>query len=71
MSEDFIPYAEKIAKMLSENERFADLFGKYEEINNSIYNSDAEINPLDDLALEGLKKQRLALKDQIMSALAD
>ncbi len=69
MSEDFVPHAEKIAKLLAEDESFAKLFGEYEEINNKIFKSDAEIEPRGDLSLEDLKKRRLGLKDQIFSFL--
>ena len=69
MSEDFVPYAEKIAKLLAEDENFVKLFGEYEELNDKIFKSETEIEPRSDLSLESLKKRRLGLKDQIFSAL--
>ena len=69
MSEDFVPYADKIAKLLAEDENFVKLFGAYEELNDKIFKAESEIEPRSDFSLEGLKKRRLGLKDQIFSAL--
>jgi uncharacterized protein YdcH (DUF465 family) len=70
MSADFLPYADKIAELTASDGAFADIMKTYEELNASIYNAEQKIEPMDDLALETLKKQRLALKDQIFASLS-
>ncbi len=70
MSSDFLPYAEKIAELTGTDEAFAAIMKKYEELNTIVYNAEQEIAPMDDLSLETLKKQRLALKDQIFASLS-
>lgn len=70
ISSDFQPYLDKIAELTASDEVFAEMMKKYESLNLSIYNAEQEIQPMDDLALESLKKQRLALKDQIFASLS-
>ncbi len=69
MSSDFSPYKDKITALCGSDNAFADMIGKYEELNTSIYNAEQEITPMDDVTLETLKKQRLVLKDQIFAKL--
>ncbi|HHI82405.1 MAG TPA: DUF465 domain-containing protein [Rhizobiales bacterium] len=69
LSEDFEPYAGKIASLIISDDNFARMMTAYEDLNDSIYKAEQLIEPASDLHLEGLKKRRLALKDQIMARL--
>ncbi len=70
ISEDFEPYAGKLASLMARDEGFTKLMRDYEELNDKIYSSEQQIEPRSDIRLETLKKQRLALKDRIILALS-
>ena len=50
---------------------FQKLSESYHEVNKAIHRADTNVEPIADLALEELKKQRLAVLDDIASLLAD
>ncbi len=49
------------------NAHFNKLYGEYNEVDNNIYRIEEGIENTDDDFLENLKKQRLALKDELLS----
>jgi uncharacterized protein YdcH (DUF465 family) len=51
------------------NYDFKQLVTGHDEVNRNIYRIESEEQPTADEALEGLKKQRLKLKDEIAAAL--
>ena len=46
------------------------LTDRYHELNRSIHRVEAEVEPTSDDVLEDMKKQRLALKDEIAAIIA-
>jgi uncharacterized protein len=52
------------------NAHYAVLAARYHDVNRAIHRSAAEVEPLGDEQLEGLKRQRLALLDEIAAMLA-
>jgi uncharacterized protein len=62
---EFPEYAELISKLKSRNAHFGKLATQFDELAHQIHRAETDIEPMDDLALETLKKQRLSLKDEL------
>jgi len=62
---EFPNHADRIHALRLENAHFAKLSDQYHAVNREIHRGETDIEPMDDLHLEELKKQRLALLDQI------
>ncbi|WBG65377.1 YdcH family protein [Pseudomonas citronellolis] len=69
LAREFPEQRAKIAKLIGENSHFTRLAGTYEELDRRIYDIEDGREPLDDLALNNLKLQRVALKDEIAELL--
>lgn len=69
LHEEFPEHADRIHDLKVSNAHFGQLSGRYHEINRAVHRAEAEIEPTDDLHLEEMKKQRLALKDEIAGML--
>jgi uncharacterized protein YdcH (DUF465 family) len=61
---------DKIHALKMSNPEFAQVLEKYDEINDQIHRAETRIEPISEQAEEILRKQRLALKDKIASALS-
>ena len=66
---EFPEHKEKIHQMKMDNAHFAKQFDAYHEVNNSIEVLENNESPVADETLEELKKQRLALKDELYTML--
>lgn len=71
LAEEFPEHVEKIHELKTTNAHFAKLFEAYHDINGAIHRAETDIEPTDDFHLEDMKKQRLALKDEIAGMLHD
>lgn len=62
---------ELIKKLKTENNHFANLLQKYEDIAREIGKADSNVPGfnIEDLALDQMKKERLAIKDELMTML--
>ena len=69
LHEEFPDQAAKITALKTSNSHFAKLAEDYHVTNREIHRIESEVEPASDEALESLKKQRLALKDQIAGLL--
>lgn len=58
-------YKEQIHTLKTSNAHFAKLFDEYHTVNREVIRLEGENVPVTDEAFENLKKQRLALKDQL------
>ncbi|MGJ3258988.1 MAG: YdcH family protein [Rhodospirillales bacterium] len=65
LTEEFPEQAALIHKLRAENTHFAKLCGKHHTLNREIHRGETDIEPMDDMHLEELKKARLALLDEI------
>lgn len=65
LTNEFPNHTDRIHTLRLENAHFSKLNDQYHAINREIHRGETNIEPMDDLHLEGLKKQRLALLDQI------
>ncbi|MBA3995975.1 MAG: GTP-binding protein [Candidatus Accumulibacter sp.] len=62
---EFPELADKIHALKTGNQHFARLFEQYGALDKDIVKSEEGLAPMDDLALENLKKNRLKLKDEL------
>lgn len=51
--------------MLQTDAQFSRMAQEYQALDQQVYDAEDGRHPMDDLALQGLKLQRVALKDQI------
>lgn len=70
LADTFPDDAEIIQRLKAENAHFAKLADQHHEVNRAIHRIEAEIEPTSDAHAEHLKKQRLALQDQIAAILS-
>ncbi len=57
-------YRDIISKLKTENAHFAKIFEKHNELDDKITEVEEGREPMDDLELEKLKKEKLRLKDE-------
>jgi uncharacterized protein YdcH (DUF465 family) len=69
LHEEFPEYAAAIHQLKIEDMHFRRLFDRYHDLNREIHRAETDVEPMDDFAIEDLKKRRLALKDEIASIL--
>lgn len=62
-------YKDKIHEMKINNAHFARLFDEYHALNRDVIRMEMDIEPTSDAHLTELKKQRLHLKDELLSML--
>lgn len=65
LADDFPEHVEQLHKLRAENAHFAKLCDRHHTLNREIHRGETDIEPMDDAHLEDLKKQRLALLDEI------
>ncbi|MGE3245964.1 MAG: YdcH family protein [Beijerinckiaceae bacterium] len=70
LSEEFPEAAERIHALKLGNAHFAKLADRYHEVNRTIHRMETNVEPAADETMEEMKKQRLALKDEIAAMLA-
>ncbi len=70
LHEEFPEKAEAIHSLKTGNAHFARIAEEYHTLNRSIHRMETNVEPVDDVTIENLKKQRLSLKDEIATFLA-
>jgi len=65
LAEQFPLGVEKMHELKVSDTHFAKLFDDYHEINRAIHRAETNVEPTDDFHLEDMRKQRLALLDEI------
>lgn len=66
LHEEFPEYGVVIHTLKTTDTRFAKLAEEYHLLNRQVHRAEIGVEPMEDQTLEGLKKQRLALLDQVM-----
>ena len=66
---EFPEFKDKIHDLKTHNPEFAQLFEKYNSLDDEIYRIEEQIETPSEDYTEGLKKQRLLLKDQLFQML--
>lgn len=69
LSTEFPEFKQAIHVLKADNAHFAKLFAEYDETDKAINRAENGAEHLGDVALEGLKKMRLSLKDQLFHIL--
>lgn len=70
LGDEFPDQMDQIHALKVSNTRFAKLLVEYDEVNDEIHRVETDIAPVSQDHETALRKQRLALKDQIAQALA-
>ncbi len=65
--EEFPEHVERIRDLKGKNAHFARLLDAYHEVNREIHRAETNVAPTDDLHMAGMRKKRLALKDEIFA----
>ena len=66
---EFPEYREKIHTLKMTDHHFKKLFDEYHKLDKEVFRVENDIDPKSDTTLENLKKQRLALKDELFQIL--
>ncbi len=66
---DFPEYQEDIHALKAGDHHFARLFDEYHSMTSAVEHLEEKDVPVDDFTMEGLKKQRVRLKDELYAML--
>lgn len=69
LAEEFPEFVDKMHQLKSANAHFAKLADEYHEINRAVHRAETDVEPTSDFNMEDMRKQRVALKDEIYSML--
>ena len=69
LAEEFPEFVEKMHELKSSNAHFAKIADEYHEINRAVHRAETNVEPTDDFNMEAMRKQRMALKDEIYGML--
>lgn len=67
--QEFPEFKERIHQLKMNDTHFSRLFGEYDQIEHEVHRIESAGSTTSDEVLEGLKKKRLALKDQLFGLL--
>ena len=70
LGEDFPERIDEIHALKAKDPAFARVLERYDEVNDRIHRAETRLDPVSEDIEHGLRKQRLALKDEIAAALA-
>ncbi len=71
LNEQFPEYADKIRDLKESDPHFSRLFDEYHVLNHKIHLAETDVKPTSDFHLETLRKQRLAMLDEISPILRE
>ncbi len=69
LNEEFPQHVDAMHQLKETDAHFAKLFDDYHTINRAIHRAETDVEPTDDIHMAQMRKERLALKDTISSAL--
>lgn len=69
LAEEFPEHAAKMHDLKQSDAHFAKLAEEYHVINRQVHRAETNVEPMEQLAEDQLRKQRAALKDQIYALL--
>ncbi|WP_121631572.1 YdcH family protein [Tropicibacter alexandrii] len=69
LHEEFPEFAEKMSALKTSDAHFVKLADKYHEINRRVHRAETNVEPMEQLAEDQLRKERAALKDEIYGLL--
>ncbi len=65
LSEEFPDRLDQMSALKQSDAHFSKLFDDYHEINRAVHRAEIDVEPTDDLHMSEMRKQRLAIKDEI------
>ena len=71
LMEEFPDQVDAMHALKESNAHFAKLFDEYHTVNRAIHRAETDVEPTDDIHMGEMRKQRMALKDQIAAALRE
>lgn len=69
LATEFPAFAAQIRHLKETDGHFARLYELYHEVNGRIHRAETDIEPLDDLTIVDLRKERMRLKDELYGML--
>jgi len=69
LSEEFPDRVDQMSDLKQSDAHFTKLFDDYHEINRAVHRAETDVEPTDDLHMAEMRKQRLAIKDEIWAIL--
>ena len=69
LAEEFPQFTDTLAVLQTADAHFAKLVEKYETANQKIHLAETNVTPMDDIGIIELRKERMALKDDIAARL--
>jgi uncharacterized protein YdcH (DUF465 family) len=70
LAEEFPQDADKIHSLKTTDSHFAKLMDTYHEVNRAVHRAETGLEPVDDFTEQKMRKERMALKDEIAAILA-
>lgn len=70
LAEEFPKDAARIHALKTTSPHFVRLMDAYHEINRAVHRAETGVEPVDDFTAQKMRKERMALKDQIAGLLA-
>lgn len=70
LAEEFPQHADKISALKQQNAHFAKLAESYHDLNRRVHRAETNVEPIEALAENQLRKERAALKDEIWGMLS-
>jgi uncharacterized protein YdcH (DUF465 family) len=71
LAEEFPDQTAALQALKAENAHFAKLVDEYHTVNRAIHRAETNVEPVDQLAENEMRKQRMTLKDEIARMLAE
>ncbi|MFP4326626.1 MAG: YdcH family protein [Paracoccaceae bacterium] len=71
LAEEFPEHVARISELKASDPHFARLADQYHEINRAVHRAETNVEPMEELAEQHLRKQRGALKDEIYTYLKE
>jgi len=65
LAEEFPEFTDAMQKLRQSNAHFDKLSDEYHELNRAVHRAETDVEPTDDLHMAEMRKQRLAVKDEI------
>lgn len=69
LAEEFPDMVEQMSTLRQSDAHFAKLSNDYHELNRAVHRAETDVEPTSDEHMTGLRKQRMALKDEIYAYL--
>jgi uncharacterized protein YdcH (DUF465 family) len=70
LAEEFPHDIDRMHVLKTTNSHFAKLFDAYHDVNRAVHRAETGVDPVDDFTSQKMRKERMALKDEIASILA-